>query len=385
MATDFVTQLLRKVIRDHSTLDMSKGQQRFTMRTSEVSTMVAFWRDRESTLTAADIAAIENLRNSSQTIDLYLYNKRAPGTGNTRVRRGTGNSEIATVAPTFFAPIEEGLDMSFVNQAIRQYGSEGADKRQIIERAYSDHLSKELPQIFRNIYTRANAQYLAFLESQKWALTGTADAGTIYTDFTNDQKNIPNADPITSIIQNMQIEAQQNNFLQLGRPLLLHSPRFTQIVNEYLARGSANEQNVVQFLNWFDALSDNAIIDLAGAPDDVATAYLIAAGGLAGYQRAFPWDAHPDAEGGVLRTGEDTWRRFTIGGEDTGIFTGLPQLTLELKTFSGFEDTSATYTIDESNIDIVNNWSFVVQLGGLVAYDPDANVSPIIRYARNGA
>lgn len=377
--TSFATQLLRDVIRDHSTLDMNKGQQKFEMRTNEISVMNAYYGMRDKTLTPADIDFIENLRSSQQAIDLYLYNKRAPGAGATRVRKGTGSSTIATVVPTFFSPIEEGLDMSYVNSAIRQYGSEGADKKAIIAAAYNDHMMKELPQIFRNIYTRANAQFVAHLEANKWALTGTADAGTIYTTFTGDAKNVPNTVPLTEIIQNMQIEARQNNFLQLGTPKFITSPTAARIINEYLSRGQSNEINVTQFLNWFDWMMDNEIVDAVG---DKATIYEIAEGGLAGYSRTFPWANHPNAVGGVVNTGEDEWSNLVIGGADTNIFTNLPPINLEVKTFRGYQDNSATVpgNPDEAKIDIAQNFSFVVEFGALRAYDVDPNVSPILKY-----
>lgn len=375
----FATQLLRKAIRDHSTLDMNKGQQKFEMRTNEIGVMSCYYEQRGQTLTPGDIAAIENLRTSQQALDLYLYQKRAPGTGNTRLRKGTGSADVATVVPSYFDPIEEGLDLSFVNQALRQYGSEGADKKQVIANAYNEYFMRNLPQIFRNIYTRANLQFLAHLEANKWALTGTADAGSIYTTYTGDAKNVPTGTPLTEIVQNMQIESRQNNFAQLGTPKLLHSPTAMRIINEYLARGSENSIDVKQFLNWFTASEDNEIIDATG---DIATIYEIAAGGLAGYSRTFPWETHPRAEGGVVNTGEDEWSNMTIGGEDTMIFNGLPPVNLEVKTFLGYQDNSGTLpgNPDEGKIDIAENYSFVTQFGALRAYEADANISPILKH-----
>jgi hypothetical protein len=341
--------------------------------------MSAYYADREMTLTPGDIAAIENTRSSQQAVDLYLYQKRAAGAGATRVRKGTGSADVATVVPNYFTLIEEGLDMSYVNHALRQYGSEGADKAEIIRRAYNDHLSKNLPQVFRNIYTRANIQFLAHLEANKWVLTGTPDAGSIYTTVTGDAKNIPSGTPFTEIVQNMQIEARQNNFLQLGTPGMITSPTAMRIFNEYLSRGANNEVNVQQFLNWFNMVSDNEIVDAGG---DSATIYEVASGGIAGYSRAFPWEAHPDAVNGVVNTGEDEWSRITIGGEDTMIFQGLPQVTLEVKTFKGYQDNQAGLpgNPDEGKIDIAQSFSFVVQFGALKAYDQTADVSPILKY-----
>lgn len=375
--TDFSTQLLRDVIRDHSVQQQKAGIQAFTMRTDEVAVMAEYYRQREQMMSPGDIKAIENLRNSSQALDIYLYRKRALGAGATRVRKGSGSSQIATVVPSFFAVIEEGIDMSFVNQSLRQYGSEGADKKEIIRRAYTDHLSRELPQVFRNIYTRANKQFVNHMETNKWALTGTADAGTLYTTYTGDAKNIPNTEDVKKIIPNMQIEATQNNFLQLGRPSIIGGPTVQTIYNEYLRYGANNDQNAQQFLNWFNPLSDNEISDAVG---DDATMYLIANASLAGYQRVFRWDAHPDAVNGVVTQGEDKWSILEIGGEDTMIFSGLPKVTLECKAHAGYQDNSGSFAEDEAKIDIVNSWSFVAQFGGLKAYDPDANVSPILKY-----
>lgn len=379
MATNFASQLLRDVIRDHSQLDSSKGLQAFEMRTDDVAAMKVYYDLRDGLLTPLEIKMIENLRQSGQDVDLFLYNKKLPGAGATRVRQGTGSPEVATVRPTFFTPIQEGVDMSLINQAIRQYGSEGADKRQVIANAYSDHLRRFLPQVWRNMYTRANAQFQAYTEANIWAINttdGVPDAGTIYAGTAaSDAKQVPLADK-PEVIQNMQIEAQQNNWLS-GKPSLLSSPRTMQIVNEYLKYGGSNEKDIRQFLGWFTPYFDNGITDAAGS---LATMYLFYPGGVAGYQRAFPWDAHPDSVNGVTTAGNDEWFNMTIGGNDTMVFQGLPEMKLEVKTYKGYADNSATYLIDESRIDIVTNYSFVAQFGALKAYDHDAKVAPILKY-----
>lgn len=380
MPTSFSSQVLRDVIRDHSLQDPNKGLQTFEMRTNDVAVMKAFYDNRDGLLSPLEIKMIENLRTSDQAVDLYLYNKKAPGSGATRVRQGTGSPTVTKVTPSFFTPIQEGLDMSLINQSLRQYGSEGADKRQVISNAYSDHMRRSLPQIWRNMYTRANEQYIAFLEANIWAINstdGTADAGTIYAGTAgSDAKQVALADK-GEVIQNMQIEAQQNNFLSAGTPSLIASPRSMQIVNEYLKYGGANEKNIQQFLGWFNPYFDNGVTDAANM---IATMYLIYNGGIAGYQRVFPWDSHPDAVNGVVTAGNDEWYNITIGGNDTMVFNGLPEMKIEVKAYRGYSDTSATYTIDESKIDIVSNYSFVAQFGGLKAYDHDANVSPILKY-----
>ena len=79
--TSFATQLLRDVIRDASTLDSNKGQQKFEMRTDEIGVMNSYYSQRNLTLTEGDIQAIENLRSSQQAVDLHLYDKRGPGAG----------------------------------------------------------------------------------------------------------------------------------------------------------------------------------------------------------------------------------------------------------------------------------------------------------------
>lgn len=377
--TSFASQLIRDVLQDFSKRDGRTGQQRFEMRTDEIGVMSTYYKMREDTLTQLDLAAIENLRSSQQALELFLYNKLAPSAGATRVRKGTGSSQVVSVVPTFFNLIEEGIDMSFVNHALRTFMNEGASKEEAINLAYKDHLSRTLPQKLRNIYTRANAQYIVHLDANKWVLTGTADAGTEFTTFTGDAKNIPSTTAATEIIQRVQIEAQQNNFLQLGKPTIIASPTFMNILNEYIARGVANEQNFQQFISWFDLVIDNGIIDAAG---DQATFYIIAPGGLAGYSKTFPWEAHPAAEGGKISTGEDSWSRMTIGGEDTMIFTGVPQINVEVKEFMGFQDNSATLpgNPDEGKIDIAQNLSFVVEFGALKAFESTANKSPILKY-----
>jgi hypothetical protein len=64
------------------------------------------------------------------------------------------------------------------------------------------------------------------------------------------------------------------------------------------------------------------------------------------------------------------------------IFQGLPQVTLEVKTFKGYQDNQAGLpgNPDEGKIDIAQSFSFVVQFGALKAYDQTADVSPILKY-----
>ena len=377
MATDFASQALRDVILDHSKTNDVQSLQAFELRESDVGTMRAFMNMRAGLLTPEQIAAIQNVRNSVQQVDLYLYQKLAEGNGSVRVPAGEGGPEIATVTPSFFDLIQEGLDMSLVNQALRQYGSEGADAGAIVRAAFTDHLRKSLPQVFRNIYTRTNAQYVAFLEANIWALNTTPDAGTIYTTYVGDAKQVPNSDKL-DILANMQIEAQQNNFNVTGRPTLIISPRAIQIFQSYQARGDNNEINIAQFAQWADVVVDNNITDNAGV---AGTLYLIFPGGIGGYNRVFPWNGDPDFGPQGVQIAGDGWDLINIGGNDAAFLTNLPEIRMEVKTLSGLADTTTQNpTEDAAIIDIVRNFSFVTTHGALRSYETDADVSPIIKY-----
>lgn len=374
MATDFSAQQLRNVILDDAVQNMASGQQRFEDRRSSPEVMKMFFRQRDNTLSPNEIAALENTR-PGQSVELNVWDQRQPGTGSAYVRQGAGSRSVSRVIPQLFDPVEEGVDMSLINNAIRQYGSEGADKREIVRRAYTDKLSKELPNVFRNVYTRLNAQYTAYLESIKWVLTNTPDAGGQYTDFSGDAKNIPDTEDKLQIFKKIQVEAEKNNFLMLGMPEVLGSPELRLTLQEYFARGANNETNQEQFLGYFDPFFDNEIPN-----ENQFTAYLVAAGGVFGYQNTMDWGSHPEAQNGQVLMGNDGWRNITIGGQDTLMFEGLPELDLSVKTYGGWADNSATYAVPEATIDIVNNWSFVAQCGGGHAYNSNPDISPVIKY-----
>ncbi len=384
---DFATQLIRDWQRTHATLDIRKGQQRFELErtVNDIGTMNAYYRDREITLQPEDITAIEGVRTGNQAVELFLWQIRNPGAGTVRVRTGSGATDVATVTPTYFAGIEEGIDMSAVNQMLRAFRSEGADKKIVFSEAQRNYLDINLWQVFRNIYTRANVQFNALLDTDRWALTGTPDEGTIYTTVLGDEKLVPVAgtsdEDFIQIFQNIQTEARQNNFLRFGRPNVIASPTTMRIINAYLARGRENAVNVDQFLDYFTPQFDNLIVD--SVPNgDIATFYFVASGGLAGYSRSFPWASHMDAVNGVVTAGEDSWSNMPIGGEDTMIFNGLPEINLEVKTRRNFADNSGVLpgAPAEATIDIASAWSFFVQFGGLRAFDNDPNVSPILKY-----
>ena len=230
----------------------------------------------------------------------------------------------------------------------------------------------------RNIYERANAQYANYLEANKWVLnptTGTPDKGTYYNILTNDQKNIPLVDMNNKeFFQKLQVEMQENNFFIGGRdPVMIGGPTMRFVLSKFLESGGQQAINVEQFLGWFMPYFDNLI-------SGQYTFYIMPWGSVAGYSRAFPWSSHGDAVDGVVQKGEDYWSNLTIGGADTGMFSGVPTIVTELKEFGGYQNNSGALTIDESNIDIVKNVSIYVQFGAEKAYDQEsANISPIMK------
>lgn len=376
MATDFSSQLLRNVILDQSFSPDDQGFQGFTLRRDDVNVLAAIFDSRSAMLTPAQIRFIENLRTSDQAIDLQVYNKKALGVGTSRVRRGSGSPDVNRVLPTFFDVIEEGIDMSLVNQAIRQYGSEGEDKKEVIRRAYTDHLAFTLKETLKNIYTRVNAQFVTWLDANIWALNTTPDAGDQYTTYLANAKQIPNTDNL-QFLQKMNVEAEQNNFLQAGRPMHIASMSTKKNYQDYAANSGQQAIYVNQFVDWFDAYLSNTVLNGAGVE---STIYQIYRGGVAAYNRVFDYTSHPDSENGVVTAGIDKWFAPIMIGQGTPIMPELPPMKIELKATCEYTDNSGTLTIDESNIDIVNTWSFVTQWGALRSYDPVADISPIMKY-----
>ena len=361
-----------------------RSLQKFEFRTNEPNNLRLFYDLREGLLTPVQISAIENLRNSAQTLDLYLWNKIAPGTVSSRKRIGSGGASPATVVPTFFDPIVEELDVSFINNTLRQYQNEGADKAKAIRLAQENELAHLFMQKVRNIYTRADLQFYNYLETNKWTLTGTADAGTSYTTYTNDEKNVPLANKL-EVLQDMGVEAEENNFMQAGMPYLMSSTKSKRLFNEYYKFGANNNENLNQFTDWFGGLYfSNEVVNTAAT--DVATMYMVYSGGIAGYQNVVDWRAHKDAVDGIVTKGNDFWMNMTVGGADSGIFQNLPELQLEIKGYGGYQDNSATYTTaNEANIDIIDALVMTARFGAFKAYDNNTDISPIIKYRVLGA
>ena len=119
MATSFASQLLRDVIIDHSKTTEAQGLQAFTLRDPQLEVLRLFEDSTSMMFTPEQLAAFKNARNTNQDVLLNLYNKRALGAGSARVRSGTGSSSVAQVTPPYLAGIEEGLDMSIINQSIK--------------------------------------------------------------------------------------------------------------------------------------------------------------------------------------------------------------------------------------------------------------------------
>lgn len=380
MPSTFVNNL-RGVLRTLAERDPKKLLQSFTKRRADVSTLKAFYDSTPGFFTEAEINALENTRNSSQTVTISKYNKIAAGTGAQRKRIGVGGSTEANIVPNFFAPIVEEFDNSFVQQATRQYLSEGAEKGAAIRQAMQNDLAELGMEKITNMYERANTQMVNYLEAEKWALATTGDAGTVYTTLTNDKKNVPAGDLANKeFFQKLKVEIRDNNFNRLsGRePLIIGSTRMEFLIDKYSESGSQQAINVNQFAGFFKPYVDNAIVDAVG---DQVTMYLIPYGGVGAFSRAFPWDAHPDAQNGVVTKGNDSWYNMNVGS-GSGLFDGVPNVRIEVKEYGGYTDNFATYAIDEARIDISQGWVFTAQFGAEHAVDQvSADISPIIKYA----
>lgn len=387
MASDFTgaSQLMRKIIIDQTKQPSEKSLQAFELRRDAVNIMKCFKESTPDLLTEEQLRALEYNQTELQTVDLYLYNRRANGTGTVRVREGSGSMAPVTVTPTYFDGIEVGMDMSLANQAIRQASpgdvalGEG-ERRALIERVYADHLAKNLAEVFREVYDRAEAQYAAYLVANRWTLLTTADAGTIYTTYTGNYKQVPNTDQ-QEFIQNMAVEAQQNNFEKMGRmPFIIASTKAKKLIMDYAAKGVQQDRNIIQFLGEFEKFDySNKLVDGAGV---AGTYYMIYPGGVGMFNRATNmWASHPRAEAdGSVTIGEDTHHPILEIGEGTSIMSDMPKVRLEMHQVTKFDDTSGTYGLNEATLDLVDTWSFYTKFGALRAYDQDAAVSPILGY-----
>lgn len=379
MASTFVNNLQAMIV-DLAGRDPGKMLHMFNKRSNDPAVLRAFYASRPGLMSDSSYRAIEGIRNSGQTVNVEYYNKIAPGAGATRVRQGTGGGVTANIVPTYFTPIQEGFDTSLVANAVRQYVGNGMDPRDAIKKAYEDDLMELFAQKIRNIYTRADQQFAAYLEAQHWPLVTQADAGTQYTTYTGDAKNIPLADFTNKqIIQKLEVEAMQNNFLQFGRPLVIGSATTKRIVQTYSESGVNNSTNVAQYLPFFEPYFTNEIAD-STTPAHLATFFMMPFGAVGGYSRTFDYgDLHPKGENGVVNMGNDSWTTIEVGGEDSLLFSDLPRIKVEVKGYGGYADNSGSLTIDESRTDIVENVSLVAQFGAEKAPSV-ANTSSIIKH-----
>lgn len=378
--TDFVTnQGLRDVLQDMSTERMNAALQRFTLRENDVSILRGFYDQRANFAPAEDIAAIENVRTSDQSVTIHLYGRKAPGAGTQRTRGNTDGQTVFNLTPTYFAPIVEGFQISAVNNALRQFMNEGADKDTATRMAVQNEFMFGMSQAVKNILVRANLQYRDYLEANKWALNTTADAGDRFITYLADTKRVALADR-TRFIQDVDVEIDQNNFRQLAlvNPQFYHSSSGRSLINDYLKAGPQNNENLAQFLGYWDGYSSNDIATGAGVDSSF---YVVAPGGVVGYNRAHNFAAgDPESQGGVSTYGEDSWGTITVGGEDTLFFGNLPQLTFELKTQKGYVDNFGVLAIDESRIDIAKQYSLTATFGAEKAPMQSGDDAPIIKY-----
>lgn len=349
------------------------------MRRNDVNVLRAFYDKREAAFDKKSITSLENTKVSTQNVVVHLRSDLAPGTSTTRKRSGGRAVGAFNVTPTYFDLINEDVEVSWVNNTLSQYGSEEAVAK--IREAYLDDLQTHVMRAIRNIYTRGDKQFTAFLETNKWALGTQADNGSLYTGaaIVSDTKEVPQADA-QKFFQNIEIEANENNFaLGAFRPSLIGSTASMQVVNDYLARGNANQTNIKQFLNYFDPYFTN---EISNAAADDATMFLTHGAGIAGYSRAARWDLHPDAQNGVVKTAEDTWTTLNVGGADSATFSNVPSIRIEVKGFKGFQDNSGTLTNqDEAKIDITESLQLIAQFGAFAVTDQsNASIKPIIKY-----
>jgi hypothetical protein len=254
----------------------------------------------------------------------------------------------------------------------------------------AETIAYETQKCIYNMYERINDFVVAQIEANKWVLTGTADAGTYFTTYTGDAKNVALAQRADAIGR-LKIEMRQNNFDKFGGVSMLSSTTFEDIVNTYLELGTNNASNISQFLTgntasgmtqsqaYFKSYVEESLEN--GAGND-AISYLIADGSMAVYQR-YPksvFDIMPEAQNGIAN---DYWLAPIKVGVGTSLFPDLPPFTIGVKGYKGWVDNSATgdtNNVDGATNDLGFSFVFTIQPGFLAAQDlANGNISSIIK------
>lgn len=294
---------------------------------------------------------------------------------------GTGSSGVGVVNPTFFDGVAEHFDTSRTLNAIRQkFGtiSPNLPSNQATSDAEMIEFQKQFFKLLRNIYDRINTQMLNYLTTNQWAVTSTADDGTVYAiNGVADFKEIPIAEAQLTgnsaprFLSGLDTEMMQNAFTKSGRPVILASANTHRYLANYQSYGQGNIANVVNHLDRFDVYTETRL-DETGSKGRLLA---LNAHSVAMYQqKPFPYGAPVAANDGI------EYLEPIAVGRGTPILPDMPPLVLDHMRRVARVDNSATYGQGMGTNDITTVHTFRVRVGALRAYTTNTDVSPIIDY-----
>lgn len=282
----------------------------------------------------------------NQQIFVDVNEPTTPGTSTQYRRKGVGGNDRRAVEIADSALIEEGFEISAVNEAFSRF-STYSDKDRIM---YS--IAYLIGQKSIDMMVRLNNAIKAFADTNKWTAGGV---GTVFT-AAGDFKEIPAGAGSDTFLQ-VEQEAFQNKFNMYG------SQRFNILGDagtRYFARraeefGANNTRNQEKQLNSMDFYFDSELTVPTPATD-YGIFYALPKNAVGVYSAP-----HRFYDGERVETGEDFWEMIKL--PQLPMFEGINTdlLNVSLKGFKGFTDNFATYSIEEARIDIVTTLSMVMK------------------------
>lgn len=288
-----------------------------------------------------------------------------PGVGTQSVRIGDGGNDTIAVQIVAQTPIQEGFQVSRVNESLRRFNNYSVDVRSELAMTYLT------AQAMENIMVRLEKQAQAWLDLNKWA--GGGD-GSIFAAL-GDYKSIPAADDET-VFQKINTEARENKIKNNNAPgFSVIGSDYTEFMFETTKSYGANNQSSVarslENIKMYIASELEAPVPAT----QQAVLYTIAPGGVGmiGHAHKFA-----DEE---FSNGQDMW--MTVAIPPLPMFDGIKTdlLQVQAKGFKGWADNFATYANDPSRIDIVEAMSFTLTPYFFRSYSPTAR-RPIVGYVK---
>lgn len=309
----------------------------------------------------------KKITESGQPMYIDVDNNVDPGTGAAYVRKGDGGHTTARVQMIGQTLIEEGFRISAVNQASMRYNNYSMESRMQHTKA---HL---LAQLFTNIFVRANAQAQAWLDANADPSGGV---GSVFT-ASGKYKQIPAA-PDEFFFHSLYTEALQNQFVGRGQVFNVYASPYAYLMwKQTQAFGDSNFTNVKESLDKFSwYLSDN--LQPPSPSTQHAVLYVVSGGGVGYFCVVERINDNP------VETGEDRWSLITPPKMEGMKNLDLDLITMHMKEFKGYEDTSATYTGSPiSSIDMIDAVSVAARFYFFKAHTPSPGTrTPINAYVK---